>query len=205
MQNGAKAENDDLQLIQGFNEGKDEAFRKIFERFKKDLCFFANRLTKNQQESEDIVSESFIKLFQRHPDFGSLSNIKAFLYLCTRNACFNWLNKNKVAGTVVPISEYDQVYNIPELIQGEPHWATVETELIIKIKELVEALPLKCREIFKKHYYEHMSQVSIAKELGVTEATVSGQLNNARAKLKALLLLASLLLVIKSIISFLIN
>lgn len=178
------------QLMLEFNQGKEEAFVEISKRFRNNLLYFAKRLVKSQENSEDIVSDIFVLVFKRHRDFETLDNLKSFLYISTRNACFTLLKQN---GQVVPISDNDPLYNVSESPPDEPYWLTVETELI---KQLVETLPPTCRQIFKMHYYRNMKQNKIASELNVTEATVSEQLKIARGKIKKLLMLVSFLIII---------
>jgi RNA polymerase sigma-70 factor (ECF subfamily) len=45
----------------------------------------------SQQDGEDLVKDTFVKLWQTHADFDTPQNIKAFLYITTRNACLNFL------------------------------------------------------------------------------------------------------------------
>jgi RNA polymerase sigma-70 factor (family 1) len=168
------------------------------------LWNFAKNLIKNQEESEEIVSDTFIKLFNRNTSFDTLENIKAFLYISTRNACLNWIKANKTRqnlGTVISISQSEYTFNTAELIPDNPDLYHLEMELIVKLKEAVEALPDKCRKIFKMHIYEGKRVTDIALELGIKKGTVSTQIEIAKMKLKALIMFYSFFLLIKSIIS----
>ena len=203
MQHGEQLENDPL-LIQEFREGKDEALRKLLEMFHTGLLLFATKLI-NKQDGEEIVSDIFMKLFKLNTDFESLKNIKAFLYISTRNACFDRIRKNtsqKNSGRVISLSENEEeAYNSHEQIPDDPEYYSLQTDLIIRIRERVETLPEECRKIFKMRYYEGMRPTDIARKLGISKATVSKQIGIAIIKLRAPLFFYGLFLLIKSAFS----
>lgn len=193
MPNGTWPDNEH-ELMRSFRKGNPKADKEIFAMFYQGLYNFAEKLTENTAESEDIVSEIFIKLYTSRSSFESLQKIKAFLFTCTRNACFNWLRSE---GKVVSLSENDQVNDIPELISNQPEWAPYEVELLLKIKELVEAnLPKRRKQIFKMAFYERKKQIDIAKQLGISEQSVSKHISKAIAKLKKIVPPAGFLIIL---------
>src|SRR5690349_13919793 len=64
-------------------------FEKVFHLFNPALCFFARRLVNDGAIAQDIVTDVFIKLWQKQSDFKTVYSVKAFLYISTRNACLN--------------------------------------------------------------------------------------------------------------------
>ena len=195
------------KLIQGFKNGENEAQRTILKQFYQPILYFAQRLTGNTQESEDITGNVFFTLFSKPANFNTITNIKAFLYLSTRNQCLNWIKKNKRAGgnfgMVVSLSENHEAYNVPESPSDQPFWASVDVEMIEKVYRLIEDLPGKCRDIFIRHYIYGDKVNDIARELGIKPGTVSTQLKIGIAKIQAGLLLTILFLII--IIHFFMN
>ena len=77
--------------LTAFNQGNSNAFRFIFESYNKILFTCAMQLVKDKEQAEDIVSEAFTKLWQRHDVFQTEEHIKAFLFVATRNASLNYL------------------------------------------------------------------------------------------------------------------
>src|SRR5690349_24963911 len=78
-------------IIAGFHKGNSRAFDLLFDMFFPALCYFANKLIEDRQESEDIVLDTFQKLWARREHFETMPNIKAFLYITVRNTCLNYL------------------------------------------------------------------------------------------------------------------
>jgi RNA polymerase sigma factor (sigma-70 family) len=111
MSNNATSENE-MQLIQAFNQGNEEARREILRRFYKPIVHFAKSLINNQEESEEIASDYFLKLFRNYSNFKTLLNVRAYLYVSIRNACLNRLAAKKTEikrlGKKISLSDYRQ-------------------------------------------------------------------------------------------------
>ena len=86
-------------IINAFREGDSQAFDAFFRLHYRPLCYFAAQLMGDPSEAEDIVKDSFVKLWHKHTGFDSPHAIKAFLYVTTRNACINFLRRLKVKNT----------------------------------------------------------------------------------------------------------
>ena len=82
------------EIVSGFNKGNQRSFSSIFNTYYASLCFFAERMILDKQEAEDIVEETFVKLWRLHANFETMQNIKAFLYITTKNACLNYIKQS---------------------------------------------------------------------------------------------------------------
>ena len=185
----------EINIIRGLKKRHSHALNYIFKRHYKPLCYFAWQLTGNKPEAEDIAGEVFIKLWRRHNDFNSLQNIKAFLYIATRNACFDYLKhvqrKNASHEELLYLAE-----NSEEFIQSR----MAKAEVLQAILYEVETLPPVRRQIFKMIYLQDLSTNEIAQQLNITADTVRVQkaraLNSLRTQVlkKGLMSLTLLLL-----------
>ena len=61
----------DKDWLTAFNQGNSSAFREIFENYNRLLFTCAVQLVKDKEQAEDIVSEAFAKLWQRHETFNN--------------------------------------------------------------------------------------------------------------------------------------
>lgn len=155
----------------------------FFDLHHKSLCYFANRLVKDDLQSEDIVAECFFKLWERREDFGTEQNVKAFLYISCRNACLNYLQHLKVKTSV------QKVY-LEQLEKGEDTilYQIIKTEILEIVSKEVDELPEKMRDIFKLLYFNGKKTDEIAAELNLSVQTVRNQKTKAIALLKTSLL-----------------
>ncbi|MCO5235231.1 MAG: sigma-70 family RNA polymerase sigma factor, partial [Chitinophagaceae bacterium] len=82
-------------IVDSLNNGRQQALDELFAQYYRALVYFAMRIIKNQEEAEDIVIESFSRLWDNRERMESVQNIKGFLYLTTRNACVDYLRAQK--------------------------------------------------------------------------------------------------------------
>jgi RNA polymerase sigma-70 factor (family 1) len=172
----------DIDLFEAFRAGSPEAANTIFIRYFKSLCFFAERLTWNREEAEDVVAESFIKLLERRDTFQNLANVKAFLYLAVRNASVNYLKsvqRHQAAEGQLRYLSGDETQQ-EDVLAGE----MIRVEVLSEILREIERLPKKCREIFKLIFIEGLSTEEIARQMGIAPQTVRTQKARAIQLLK---------------------
>src|SRR3954469_21136133 len=79
------------EIIEGLKGNQQLAFDRVFDEYFPQLQFFATRVTRDVEEARDIVNQVFVSLWKLRARFETLVNIKAFLYITTRNHCFNYL------------------------------------------------------------------------------------------------------------------
>lgn len=121
----------------------------------------------NEGEGEDIAADSFVKLLNRYDSFDTLPNIKAFLYITTRNACLNHLRLTQRQD-----SSKRELDRLQEKIDEPALSHMVHAEVLREVEFEIEQLPNRCREIFKLIYYERRSADEIAELLGISINTV---------------------------------
>jgi RNA polymerase sigma-70 factor (family 1) len=155
-------------LIQDLKKGDPQAFTAFFEMHYRPLCYFATQLTGSSPEAEDIVKDAFVKLWHKHKDFETPQNIKAFLYISTRNACLNYLRHSQVKETSRKELAYLEGNRGEDLIVNQ----MIRSELMEEVYGEIEKLPEKRREVFKLAYIEGMKNDEIATHLRISIHTV---------------------------------
>ena len=124
----------------------------------------------NVSEAEDIVQETFVKLFNTNKSFQSDEHCKAWLIRVAINLSKNLLKSFRYTHT-------------EELDEAIPTESKEESELA----EALSALPPKYRAVIHLYYYEGYSAKEIAEILGISVTTVTTRLARARERLKVLL------------------
>lgn len=179
--------NNEHILLQKFAAGEQSAFRFIFNQHYQPLCYFAFTIVEDTQEAEDLVQETFSKLWNKRGDFQSTSSIKAFLFIATKNACFNFIkSRERLHVKEKEFSYLQEDQAITEIARFDP--VLTETEIIHQLYEEIERLPTQCRRIFKLSYLEGRKNEEIASSLSISYNTVRAQ------KLRALKLIRSSLI-----------
>ena len=165
------------KIILQFKKGDSNALTYVFNLYSKALCYFADKLIANKQEAEDIVTENFLKLWQRHENFDNFQGIKAFLYIAVRNHCFDFLKKNRKRTSAGKEIQY--LYDDADLFQEEVVRREAEAKLLQSISREVEALPKKCRTVFKMVFYHGLNTATISKQMGISKQNVLNQKTRA--------------------------
>jgi RNA polymerase sigma-70 factor (family 1) len=162
---------DEDELLLKLQNGDQQAFNIIFKHFYAALCFFASRLTSDKYAAEEIVQDIFYKLWEKHGDFNSITSIKAFLYISTRNACMNHIDKEqrKVKREMSAFSSNFEELDEP-VITG-----IIYAEVLNEIRTEINSLPEQCAKIIKMLFEDEMKPQEIADELHITVSTVYNQ------------------------------
>lgn len=170
------------ELMDRFRKGDERAFRTIFNRFYRELCYFSFRLTNNREQGEEIVSETMTKLFDRHQHFETLANVKSFLYITTRNFSINFLQskdyRNAQKSASIDIAAEAPDDNLLANI--------LRIDILRRLREEVESLPDQQKEVFKLFYFHELSIDEIAAKMNLAAVTVRGHKFLAVQKIKAL-------------------
>jgi RNA polymerase sigma factor (sigma-70 family) len=136
-------------------------FETLYNSHAGELTFFATKILKDQQAAEDVVSTVFIKVWE-----SGIECHRNALYIFVKNACIDELRKNKKR-------EKGEALFMPTEIEIEH--ASMWTDYIKRIYELVKDLPEKQREIFIRTYIDGKDARVISGEMGITVSTVTTQ------------------------------
>lgn len=158
------------ELIQRFQAGEEVAFKQIYLLFHKRVLFFARRFV-SDQDAQDITADSFIQLWNKRVDFPSEKNISTFLFVTTRNRCYNLLEHEKVK-----IRRKEEIASLTEK-EAVPDIDLEDTrlELLALIHQELDKLPEKMRQIFILSFREGLKPAEIAQRLQINVKTVSNQ------------------------------
>lgn len=177
----------DAQLIAEYDAGDEKAFENLVRRHAKTVYRLAFRIN-GKEAAEDVVQETFLKVWKKFSSFRRGGNFKAWLLGIARNATIDHLRKQKYPA----YSEIsDNGDNMPE------EFLTDETPLQDEILEraktsetLVKAiakLPLRDREILSLRYENELTFDEIGKILGRPLHTVKSTHRRALLALRSLL------------------
>lgn len=165
--------------INALHLGDQDALNYYFNCHYKALGYFAHKLIGDTGESENLVADCFLKLWEKRDTFQNDDHVKSFLYICCRNLCLNYLRDNQRK------SIKQQVY----LAQLEDSEETIlntiiEAEFLSILHEEVSVLPKKCKEVFNYIYFEQKKTDEIADILKTSTQTVRNHKTRAIGLLK---------------------
>lgn len=83
----------ELILIQQIKAGNDQALQELFEKYYHVLCQFVHKIVNDIHLSEEIVSDVFLKIWNKRQQLNIQTNLKAYLYKMARNHALDQLKK----------------------------------------------------------------------------------------------------------------
>lgn len=143
------------------------------QRNKQRVYLIALSFTKSSADAEDIMQNTFVKLWNYSKPFENDDHIDKWLTAVCVNESKDFL-KNPFRKRNVPIDE----------IVGLSHNDKTEN---IDLFKAVMSLPLKERTVVHLFYYEDMSVIQISGVLNIKESAVKTRLFRARKRLKTIL------------------
>lgn len=170
--------NEDL-LIARFQAGDKESFRYVHDLFVRELMYFANNIIFSLTDAEDILANSFYKLFHARSGMNSLEHIKRFMYVIIRNESIDYLRKR----TKVRKTQEELAYLESDL---EEHAETerMKAALLGEILRAIENLPPQRRTVIKLYFLDQKTTAEIAEQLGLNSQTVLNHKTKALESLR---------------------
>lgn len=159
-------------------------FHRLFEELYDQLCKYAFSLVKDHSACEDIVQETFARIWEKRKDLILLPNIRYYLYTSVRNNCLTHLG-NEQRMPIAPLSGYEAEEPEPEEKDRTDSPYAESKEYKVLLEKGIEQLPQKCKEIFLLSRMGKFSSQEIADNLGVSVKTVSNHLWKAMKILRA--------------------
>ena len=154
-----------------FSQGKEEGFNWFFRQFYPALTLFAFRMIHDKPASEDIVSQAFVKTWQRHHLFASAGDIRAYLYQVVRNDALKWIQQRQRGEKAIQDLRYLWLPN-----QQKDHFHhLVEAETLRQLREVIDMLPAQCGNIFRLLYLEGKTVREVAETMQLSVSTVKTQ------------------------------
>jgi RNA polymerase sigma-70 factor (family 1) len=167
-------------LLRRIANGDEEAFRQVYVFYYTRLYQFAYALVKIREPAEEIVEDVFVRIWQQRETIGSIHNIKVYLYTAIKNSSLNYLSQKARQSITEP---FDHIHIGMESTAGTPEQILITAEMQQKIRLAVEALPPRCRMIFKLVREDGLKYREIAGVLNISVNTIDAQMAIAIKKI----------------------
>ena len=93
--------NEDVELIERFQQGDTAAFDMLFTRYQKRTYRLVQRFVPNPEDASDLTQDAFIRAYQGLGDFKSQCQFYSWLYRITVNLCIDFLRKKARSGSTL--------------------------------------------------------------------------------------------------------
>lgn len=141
------------------------------------LMGVAKRFLRNQEEAEDVVQETFLKLWSMRERLPEIQNIKALSVQITKNACLNRIKVRKRQTS--EIVEHTLISNTET-----PHTQLENSDSLQRTMNIIDRLPNLQQAILRMRHIDELEIEEIAELTTSTPEAVRMNLSRARRKVK---------------------
>jgi RNA polymerase sigma-70 factor (family 1) len=155
------------------------AYKELFLLYHKRLLNFSITITHSKESSEEVVSDVFMKIWLNRKVLPAIENFHLYIYIATKNLSINKILKERKQGHFSLQETIIDVKNIYE----DPEQLMITSEMQKRIRSVIQALPPKCRLIFKLIREDGLKYKEVAELLNLSLKTVENQMTIAIKKI----------------------
>lgn len=164
----------DQSLVRLLQKGNSVAFDTLFEVYSPKLYGFALKYFKNENDAEELVQEVFVKVWENRKMLKSDLSFKSYLFTIALNQIRKHFNKKTISLRYLDCLQQDPEFTDNQYIYDENFEMALH-----QINLIIEQMPPRRREIFRKSKLEGKSSKEIAVELNISAGTVDNQVSEA--------------------------
>ena len=168
------------EILKRLIEGDVEAFEKIYRSYSPRLYAKLLRLVKTIPQTEEILQEVFIKIWEYRSSIDLEKSFHAFLFKIAENKVYDFFRKTtrdqKLKAELMTIATEDDLA-IKEYIKDE--------EKLVLLQNAVAALPTQRQQVFRLVKLERRSYKEVSEILGISMSTISDHIVKATKSIRA--------------------
>lgn len=173
---------DEKEFIESLLNPKtqNQAFQKLLLTYQKPLYFHIRNIVLDHDDTDDVLQNTFIKIFQNLKNFKGDSKLYSWMYRIATNESLTFIkqkaNKNKVSTEELNTKIIDNLA-ADVYFEGD--------EIQIKLQKAIALLPTKQQLVFKMKYFEELKYEEIAVILNTSVGALKASYHHAVKKIEA--------------------
>ena len=175
----------DEELIARFQEGDEQAYTELVNRYRGKLMTFVYRFVNDMEQAEDIIQDTTLKLYTHKHYYRNIAKFSTWIYTIAGNLAKTELRKRKhhKVTNISQMGPEDRDYELPSVAPETDE--VVQSEYIEKkIQAAIQNLPLHFRTVTILRDIQELSYEEISKIVEVPLGTVKSRINRARLQLQ---------------------
>ena len=159
---------------------QNEAFQSLILEYQRPLYNHIRNIVLNHDDTDDILQNTFVKIFQNLKNFKGESKLFSWMYRIATNEALNFLKqKSKISGVPSEIIQNKVLDNLEAdvFFDGD--------EIQLKLQKAIALLPEKQQLVFKMKYFEELKYEQISEILGTSVGGLKASYHIAVKKIEA--------------------
>nr|WP_315143322.1 sigma-70 family RNA polymerase sigma factor [uncultured Flavobacterium sp.] len=158
---------------------QNEAFQKLLSVYQKPLYNHIRNIVLNHDDADDVLQNTFIKVFQYLKSFKGESKLFSWMYRIATNEALTFLNqKAKVNGVSTAALQNKAIDNLQADVFFDGN------EIQLKLQKAIANLPEKQQLVFKMKYFEELKYEEISEILGTSVGALKASYHHAVKKIE---------------------
>lgn len=171
----------DKEILDLYKSGRHEAaFKEIVESYSERLYWHVRRFLCSHEDTDDLLQEIFVKVWNSLPNFRGESQLYTWLYRVATNESLNFLQKMKIRSALQLESISSRM---EDRIDEDAHLDG--DRLQRDLMKAVQRLPAKQRTVFIMRWFDEMSYEDISEILGTSVGALKASYHFASEKIRA--------------------
>ncbi len=168
---------DDVVLGIGIKEGKEQAFAQFFDKYHSLLLAYMTTYTGNRNVAEEMVQQAFVTLWEKRELLDAAQSPRHYLFAIAQNLFkkkHRELRKRDSFLEELKLQEINKALEDPDNLEKR----------LKRLREIMETLPPRCREILVLNKFEGLKYQQIADRMEISVKTVESQMRIAYKKIR---------------------
>ena len=158
---------------------QNEAFQKLLSIYQKPLYYHIRNIVLNHDDADDVLQNTFIKVFQYLKNFKGESKLFSWMYRIATNEAITFINQK--AKKNAPTSEALQT-RIVENLKADAYFDGDEIQ--IKLQKAILTLPEKQKLVFNMRYFQDLKYEEMSEILGTSVGALKASYHHAVKKIE---------------------
>lgn len=162
---------------------QNKAFQLLLSTYRKPLYNHIRNIVLNHDDTDDVLQNTFIKVFQHLGNFKGESKLFSWLYRIATNEAITFLNaKAKRNGMTSEDFQQKQIENLKadSYFEGD--------EIQLKLQKAIAILPEKQQLVFKMRYFEELKYEELSEILDTSVGALKASYHHAVKKIEEYML-----------------
>jgi RNA polymerase sigma-70 factor (ECF subfamily) len=168
------ARNEEKELVRKLRKGNEEAYIELLDIYGNRLLKTCYLILKNEKDAEDIVQDTFLRVFNQIDNYNGNSSLYTWIYRIALNLCKDKIKSRR------EFEIYEDIFETKEKVE-DIVFNSIDREILRRELFNLNAL---YREILILFYFEELAIKEISEILEEKEGTIKSRLSRGRVILK---------------------
>lgn len=174
-----KLESQILQMIRD-DQSFDRGFSMLVKNYQEKLYWHIRRMVHFHEDADDVLQNTFIKVFKNIKGFKGESKLYTWLYRIASNEAISYINKNKKHQSLDMESHLTHLEN---KLKADEYFNSEKAQIVLV--KAIEHLPEKQRVVFNMRYYDELSYKDISEILETSVGALKASFHHAVKKIES--------------------